>query len=323
MAESKSLRIAYGEALAELGAENDKIVVLDADLSNATMTNRFSAVYPDRFFDFGIAEANMACAAAGFAHEGLIPFISTFALFGAGRAYEQIRNSIAYVNANVKFGFSHSGLCVGEDGGSHQSIEDIALMRVMPNMTIFVPCDAVEVRKAVRAAAAIEGPVYIRVARPVCECFTDESTPFVPGKANIMREGGDVAIIAMGLMVAEALKAVSNIVASSYLSEDADLLAAEGIRATVVNMHTVKPLDEDAVLSVAEKCGAVVTAEEHSVIGGLGSAVAEVLAGRSGAKFARVGIEDRFGQSGTPAELFADYGLTAENIAENARRLVK
>ena len=285
MAESKSLRIAYGEALAELGAENDKIVVLDADLSNATMTNRFSAVYPDRFFDFGIAEANMACAAAGFAHEGLIPFISTFALFGAGRAYEQIRNSIAYVNANVKFGFSHSGLCVGEDGGSHQSIEDIA-------------------------AAAIEGPVYIRVARPGCECVTDESTPFVPGKANIMREGGDVAIIAMGLMVAEALKA-------------ADLLAAEGIRATVVNMHTVKPLDEDAVLSVAEKCGAVVTAEEHSVIGGLGSAVAEVLAGRSGAKFARVGIEDRFGQSGTPAELFADYGLTAENIAENARRLVK
>ena len=310
MAESKSLRIAYGEALAELGAENDKIVVLDADLSNATMTNRFSAVYPDRFFDFGIAEANMACAAAGFAHEGLIPFISTFALFGAGRAHEQIGNSIAYVNANVKFGFSHSGLCVGEDGGSHQSIEDIALMRVMPNMTIFVPCDAVEVRKAVRAAAAIEGPVYIRVAPPACESFTDESTPFVPGKANIMREGGDVAIIAMGLMVAEALKA-------------ADLLAAEGIRATVVNMHTVKPLDEDAVLSVAEKCGAVVTAEEHSVIGGLGSAVAEVLAGRSGAKFARVGIEDRFGQSGTPAELFADYGLTAENIAENARRLVK
>ena len=294
MAESKSLRIAYGEALAELGAENDKIVVLDADLSNATMTNRFSAVYPDRFFDFGIAEANMACAAAGFAHEGLIPFISTFALFGAGRAYEQIRNSIAYVNANVKFGFSHSGLCVGEDGGSHQSIEDIALMRVMPNMTIFVPCDAVEVRKAVRAAAAIEGPVYIRVARPVCECFTDESTPFVPGKANIMREGGDVAIVAMGLMVAEALKA-------------ADLLAAEGIRATVVNMHTVKPLDEDAVLSVAEKCGAVVTAEEHSVIGGLGSAVAEVLAGRSGAKFARVGIEDRHAR-GAVCRLRPDSG---------------
>ena len=309
MAESKSLRIAYGEALAELGAENDKIVVLDADLSNATMTNRFSAVYPDRFFDFGIAEANMACAAAGFAHEGLIPFISTFALFGAGRAYEQIRNSIAYVNANVKFGFSHSGLCVGEDGGSHQSIEDIALMRVMPNMTIFVPCDAVEVRKAVRAAAAIEGPVYIRVARPVCECFTDESTPFVPGKANIMREGGDVAIIAMGLMVAEALKA-------------ADLLAAEGIRATVVNMHTVKPLDEDAVLSVAEKCGAVVTAEEHSLIGGLASATAEALMGRINAKFAAVGIEDKFGKSGNPDELFEEYGLTAEHIAQRAKSLL-
>ena len=310
MAESKSLRVAYGEALVELGAKNDKVVVMDADLAHATMTNMFQAKYPDRHFNFGIAEANMVCGAAGWATEGYVPFVSTFALFGAGRAYEQIRNSVAYDNLNVKFCLSHSGLCVGEDGGSHQSIEDIALMRVMPNMTIFVPCDAVEVRKAVRAAAAIEGPVYIRVARPVCECFTDESTPFVPGKANIMREGGDVAIIAMGLMVAEALKA-------------ADLLAAEGIRATVVNMHTVKPLDEDAVLSVAEKCGAVVTAEEHSVIGGLGSAVAEVLAGRSGAKFARVGIEDRFGQSGTPAELFADYGLTAENIAENARRLVK
>ena len=310
MAESKSLRIAYGEALAELGAENDKIVVLDADLSNATMTNRFSAVYPDRFFDFGIAEANMACAAAGFAHEGLIPFISTFALFGAGRAYEQIRNSIAYVNANVKFGFSHSGLCVGEDGGSHQSIEDIALMRVMPNMTIFVPCDAVEVRKAVRAAAAIEGPVYIRVARPVCECFTDESTPFVPGKANIMREGGDVAIIAMGLMVAEALKA-------------ADLLAAEGIRATVVNMHTVKPLDEDAVLSVAEKCGAVVTAEEHSVIGGLGSAVAEFLAERCPVPVVRHGVNDEFGRSGTAQAVLEAYGLTPAGIAEKARQAVK
>ena len=310
MGEKKATRAAYGEALVELGAQNDKVVVLDADLANATQTKMFKKAYPDRFHDVGIAENDLMGIGAGLSTMGLIPFCSTFALFGAGRAYEQIRNSIAYVNANVKFGFSHSGLCVGEDGGSHQSIEDIALMRVMPNMTIFVPCDAVEVRKAVRAAAAIEGPVYIRVARPVCECFTDESTPFVPGKANIMREGGDVAIIAMGLMVAEALKA-------------ADLLAAEGIRATVVNMHTVKPLDEDAVLSVAEKCGAVVTAEEHSVIGGLGSAVAEVLAGRSGAKFARVGIEDRFGQSGTPAELFADYGLTAENIAENARRLVK
>ena len=310
MADKIATRQAYGEALIELVEKNDKVVVLDADLANATQTCKVAKAHPEKFYNCGIAEANMVDIAAGMSTMGLIPYCSSFAMFAAGRAYEQIRNSIAYPHFNVKICATHAGVSVGEDGGSHQSIEDIALMRVMPNMTIFVPCDAVEVRKAVRAAAAIEGPVYIRVARPVCECFTDESTPFVPGKANIMREGGDVAIIAMGLMVAEALKA-------------ADLLAAEGIRATVVNMHTVKPLDEDAVLSVAEKCGAVVTAEEHSVIGGLGSAVAEVLAGRSGAKFARVGIEDRFGQSGTPAELFADYGLTAENIAENARRLVK
>lgn len=310
MSEKKSLRVAYGETLAKLGAENDKIVVLDADLSKSTMTNYFKAEFPERFFDFGIAEANMACAAAGFAHEGLVPFMSTFAMFGAGRAYEQIRNSIAYVNANVKLVFSHSGLCVGEDGGSHQSIEDIALMRVLPNMTIFVPCDALEVEKSMRAAMEIDGPVYIRVARPASEFFTDENTPFIPGKANILREGGDVAIIATGLMVKEAMEA-------------AKLLKEEGIEATVVNMHTIKPLDEETVLAVAEKCGAVVTAEEHTVIGGLGSAVAEVLAGKSSAGFARVGIEDRFGQSGTPEELFEAYGLTAENIAANARRLVK
>ena len=303
-------RESYGNALAELGKTHENLVVLDADLAEATKTAIFRGVFPERHIDCGIAECNMIGIAAGLAASGKVPFASSFAMFAAGRAFEQVRNSVGYPHLNVKIAATHAGISVGEDGATHQCNEDIALMRVMPNMTIFVPCDAVEVRKAVRAAAAIEGPVYIRVARPVCECFTDESTPFVPGKANIMREGGDVAIIAMGLMVAEALKA-------------ADLLAAEGIRATVVNMHTVKPLDEDAVLSVAEKCGAVVTAEEHSVIGGLGSAVAEVLAGRSGAKFARVGIEDRFGQSGTPAELFADYGLTAENIAENARRLVK
>ena len=309
MAESKSLRIAYGEALAELGAENDKIVVLDADLSNATMTNRFSAVYPDRFFDFGIAEANMACAAAGFAHEGLIPFISTFALFGAGRAYEQIRNSIAYVNANVKFGFSHSGLCVGEDGGSHQSIEDIALMRVMPNMTIFVPCDAVEVRKAVRAAAAIEGPVYIRVARPVCECFTDESTPFVPGKANIMREGGDVAIIATGLMVNEARMA-------------AEQLAAEGIHARVINIHTIKPLDEEIVIKAAKECGKVITAEEHNVIGGLGEAVCAVLSEKQPTPVRRVGVQDVFGCSGPAWDLLKKFGLDAATICKTAHEML-
>lgn len=310
MADSKSLRVAYGETLVELGAENDKIVVMDADLAHATMTNGFAQKYPERFFNFGIAEANMMCAAAGFAHSGLIPFCSTFALFGAGRAYEQIRNSISYVNANVKFAFSHSGLSVGEDGGSHQSIEDIALMRVLPGMTIFVPCDPIETQKAVRAAVEIDGPVYIRVARPVCDCVTDCGTPFIPGKANIMRDGKNVAILSAGLMIPEALKA-------------AELLAQEGIQAAVVNFHTIKPLDAECVLEMAKQCGAIVTAEEHSVIGGLGSAVAEVLAGNSDAKFARIGIQDKFGKSGKPADLFKAYGLTAENIAETCKKIIK
>lgn len=310
MAESKSLRVAYGEALVELGTKNDKVVVMDADLAHATMTSTFAAKYPDRFFNFGIAEANMVCGAAGFAHSGFLPFVSTFALFGAGRAYEQIRNSVSYVNANVKFGLSHSGLCVGEDGGSHQCIEDIALMRVLPDMTIFVPCDAVEMKKAVFAAAGIDGPVYIRVARPVCDIFTKESDPFIPGKANVLRDGGDVCVIAAGLMIPEALKA-------------AELLEKDGVSAAVVNMHTIKPIDSEIILTMAGKCGAIVTAEEHSIIGGLGSAVAEVLAGRSAAKFARVGIQDKFGQSGKPADLFKAYGLTAENIAETCRMILK
>jgi transketolase len=309
MPESKSLRVAYGEALAELGALNDKVVVLDADLSHATMTSIFAAKYPERFFNFGLAEANMMAASAGFAHSGLIPFASTFALFGTGRAYEQIRNSIAYVNANVKFGLSHSGLSVGEDGGSHQSIEDIALMRVVPNMTIFVPCDSCETRKAVFAAAAIDGPVYIRVARPVVETFTTADTPFVPGKANVLVDGSDLCIVATGLMVKEALKA-------------AETLAAEGIGAAVVNVHTLKPFDSECILAMAEKCGAVVTVEEHSAIGGLGSAVAETLAGHSAAKFTRLGIQDKFGVSGKPADLFEAYGLTPHHIAAAAKSLI-
>lgn len=306
----KSLRVAYGEALVELGEKNKNVVVMDADLSHATMTNAFAAAYPDRFYNFGIAEANMMCAAAGFAHSGLIPFASTFALFGAGRAYEQIRNSISYVNANVKFGLSHSGLSVGEDGGSHQSIEDIALMRELPGMTIFVPCDPLETRKAVFAAAEIDGPVYIRVARPPVEDITDAKTPFIPGKANVMKDGSDVAIMATGLMIPYALRA------AEYLAED-------GIHAAVVNFHTIKPIDKECILAMADKCGAVVTVEEHSVIGGLGSAVAEVLAGNSSAKFARVGIQDKFGKSGRPADLFAAYGLTAENIAAQCKSLKK
>lgn len=303
----KSLRTAYGEALVKLGAKNDKVTVLDADLAHATMTATFAAAYPERFYNLGIAEANMMCAAAGFAHTGYIPFASTFALFGSGRAYEQIRNSICYTNANVKFGFSHSGLSVGEDGGSHQSIEDIALMREMPNMTIFVPCDPAETEKAVFAAAEIDGPVYIRVARPVCEDITAQDTPFVPGKANIMKDGSDVCIITAGLMVPVSLAA-------------AQLLEKEGISAAVVNMHTIKPIDADMILAMNEKCRGIVTAEEHSVIGGLGSAVAEVLAGHAGAKFERVGIQDKFGKSGKPDQLFTEYGLTAENIAAKCRQ---
>lgn len=252
----------------------------------------------------------MMCAAAGFAHTGFIPFVSTFALFGAGRAFEQVRNSICYTNCNVKFGFSHSGLSVGEDGGSHQSIEDIALMRALPHMTIFVPCDPAETEKAVMAAAEINGPVYIRVARPVCEDITTEDTPFVPGKANIMKEGSDVCLISCGLMIPKALEA-------------AKALEAEGISTAVVNMHTIKPIDKDVILQMNKTCKAIVTAEEHSVIGGLGSAVAEVLAGQSGAKFAMVGIQDKFGKSGKPEQLFEAYGLTAANIATKAKELLQ
>ncbi len=305
----KSLRNAYGEALRDFAAENDKIVVLEADLGHATMTNIFSQVYPERYFNFGIAEADMIAQATGFAHAGLIPFVSTFALFGTGRAYEIIRNSVCYVNANVKMGLSHSGLSVGEDGGSHQSIEDIALMRVLPHMTIFVPCDATEMRKAVKAAIDINGPVYLRVARPVVDDVTDEATPFIPGKANVLKDGTDVCIMATGLMVKEALLA-------------AKMLEAEGISTAVVNHHTIKPLDKENVLAYHQKCKGIVAAEEHSIIGGFGSAVAEVIAGVPGGRFAQVGVMDKFGKSGTPAALFQAYGLTADHIAQEARKFL-
>ena len=305
MIKRQSLRVAYGDALVELGRKNERLVVLDADLAHATMTNTFAAEFPDRFFNFGIAEANMVCAAAGFAHAGLLPFFSTFALFGAGRGYEMIRNSISYIQLNVKFGLSHSGLSVGEDGGSHQSFEDISLMRGLPGMTIFVPCDPIETKKAVFAAAEINGPVYIRVARPVCDVITEEDTPFIPGKANVMREGEDVCIMATGLMISYALAA-------------AEQLAAQNIRAAVV---TIKPIDAECVLNMANRCGGVVTVEEHSIIGGLGSAVAEVMAGNTGAKLRRIGIQDKFGKSGKPQDLFNEYGLTSDNIVYECMEL--
>lgn len=305
----KSTREAYGEALAALGMKNEKIVVMDADLAGATKTGTFKKAFPDRFFDFGIAEADMICAAAGFAFSGFVPFASTFAMFGAGRAFEQIRNSVAYPGANVKLAFTHAGLSVGEDGGSHQALEDVALMRELPGMTVFSPCDAAETAKVVRAAAEMDGPVYIRLTRPGTDDITDESTPFTPGKAVVLREGKDAAIFATGLMVTRALRA-------------AELLAADGIDAAVVNFHTIKPLDEECVLSYNSSVRAIVTAEDHFVTGGLGSAVAEVIAGKPGARFARVGVEDKFGRSGSPDALYRAYGLTPEAIAAKVKALV-
>ena len=304
----KATRAAYGEALAELGKVNDKVVVLDADLSKSTMTATFQKAFPDRFFNIGIAEANMVDMAAGMTTMGLIPFCSTFAMFGAGRVYEQIRNSIAYPRLNVKLCMSHAGVSVGEDGASHQCLEDLALMRVIPGMTVICPADANETRKAVFAAAEMEGPVYIRLARLATPVF-EKDYPFEIGKANVLREGTDVAVFATGLMVSEALKA-------------ADLLAAQGVSAAVINVHTVKPIDADCVTEWARKCGRVVTVEEHSVIGGLGDAVAGVLMGKVDCAFRKIGVQDQFGQSGKAWEVLAEYGLTAPQIAESIKEMV-
>ena len=301
----KATRAAYGEALAELGKVNDKVVVLDADLSKSTMTATFQKAFPDRFFNIGIAEANMVDMAAGMSTMGLIPFCSTFAMFGAGRVYEQIRNSIAYPRLNVKLCMSHAGVSVGEDGASHQCLEDLALMRVIPGMTVICPADASETRKAVFAAAEMEGPVYIRLARLATPVF-EEDYPFEIGKANVLREGADVAVFATGLMVSEALKA-------------ADLLAAQGVSAAVINVHTVKPIDSECVTEWARKCGRVVTVEEHSVIGGLGDAVAGVLMGKVDCAFRKIGVQDQFGQSGKAWDVLAEYGLTAPQIAQSIK----
>ena len=305
MAEKIATREAYGKALVELGEQNEKIVVLDADLAGATMTKYFKAAFPDRFFDMGIAEANMMNTAAGLSTMGLIPFCSTFAMFGAGRAYEQVRNSIAYPKFNVKLCLSHAGLSVGEDGGSHQAIEDIALMRVIPGMTVIVPADAKETRKAVFALAEMQGPAYLRTARLATPVF-EEDYPFEIGKANVLREGRDVAIFACGLMVNESLEA-------------AKLLEADGISAAVINVHTIKPIDAECVTKYAKQCGKVVTVEEHSVIGGLGDAVADVLMGKVSCGFQKIGVQDQFGQSGKAMDVLREYGLTAPQIAASIK----
>ena len=299
----KATRAAYGEALAELGKTNDKVVVLDADLSKSTMTATFQKAFPDRFFNIGIAEANMVDIAAGMSTMGLIPFCSTFAMFGAGRVYEQIRNSIAYPRLNVKLCMSHAGVSVGEDGASHQCLEDLALMRVIPGMTVLCPADATETRKAVFAAAELDGPVYIRLARLATPVF-EEDYPFEIGKANVLREGSDVAVFATGLMVSEALEA-------------AELLEAQGRSAAVINVHTIKPIDAQCVMDYAQKCSRVVTVEEHSVIGGLGDAVADVLMGKICCQFKKIGVQDQFGQSGKAKDVLREYGLNAPQIAES------
>ena len=304
----KATRAAYGEALAELGAVNDRVVALDADLAHATMTVTFKNAFPDRHFNAGIAEANMTGMAAGMAAMGLVPFCSTFAMFGAGRAYEQVRNSIAYPRLNVKLAMTHAGVSVGEDGGSHQCVEDLALMRAIPGMTVICPADANETRRAVFAAAEMEGPVYLRLARLASPVFEEEQ-PFEIGKANVLREGTDVAVFATGLMVSESLAA-------------AQLLEEQGVSAAVINVHTIKPLDEACVTEYAKKCGRVVTVEEHSVIGGLGDAVAEALMGKVACGFQKIGVQDRFGQSGKAKEVLKEYGLTAPQIAESIRAFV-
>ena len=306
MADKIATREAYGKALVDLGNENGKVVVLDADLAGATMTKYFKAAHPERFFDMGIAEADMVATSAGLSTMGLIPFCSTFAMFGAGRAYDQMRNSVAYPHFNVKLCCSHAGVSVGEDGGSHQCVEDLALMRVIPGMTVIVPADAKEARKAVFALAEYNGPSYLRLARLATPVF-EEDYPFEIGKANVLREGTDVAVFACGLMVNESLEA-------------AKLLEAEGIHAAVINVHTIKPIDAQCVTEWAEKCGKVITVEEHSTIGGLGDAVADVLMGKVACKFHKIGVQDQFGQSGKAADVLREYGLTADQIAEEIKK---
>jgi transketolase len=303
-------RDAYGDALVNLGKKRDDVVVLDADLSGSTKTAKFAKVFPDRFFNIGIAEQDMMGTAAGLAIGGKLPFVSTFAVFATGRAWEQVRQSICYPNLNVKIVATHAGVTVGEDGGSHQAVEDIAVMRVIPHMTVIVPADGPETTQVIEAVAEYKGPCYVRAGRNKVATVCPEGYQFRIGKAHVFNEGRDAAIIATGLMVAEALKA-------------RDLLKAEGIDAAVINMSTIKPLDNDAVIAAAKRCGAIVTAEEHSIIGGLGSAVAEVLSENCPAPLVRMGIKDTFGTSGDGEGLLKHYGLSAQDIAAAVKESIK
>ncbi|WP_026476656.1 transketolase family protein [Alkaliphilus transvaalensis] len=311
MSKKIATRDAYGEVLVELGKENDKIVVLDADLSKSTKTHDFSKAFPERFFNIGIAEQNLMGMAAGLSTTGKIPFASTFAMFATGRAFEIIRNSIGYPKLNVKICATHAGITVGEDGASHQALEDIACMRVIPNMTVIVPADGVETKAAIRAITEYNGPVYVRMGRSGVPVLNDENTyKFEIGKGVQLKEGNDVTIIATGIMVSKAMEA-------------AEKLAVEGINARVVNIHTIKPIDTDMIIKAAKETGAIVTVEEHNVIGGLGSAVAEVLVEHYPAPMKRIGTQDTFGESGKPDELLEKYGLTADAIVDVAKSMKK
>ena len=303
-------RESYGKALAELGAEHKDIVVLDADLAEATKTGVFKKAFPERFIDCGIAESNMMGVAAGIASTGLVPFASSFAMFAAGRAFEQVRNSIGYPHLNVKIGATHAGISVGEDGATHQCNEDIALMRMIPGMAVICPSDDIEARAAVRAAYEYEGPVYMRFGRLAVPVINDRPDyKFEFGKGVVLREGKDVTIIATGLPVCNCLEA-------------AEKLAADGIEAKVINIHTIKPLDEELVLAAAKETGRVVTVEEHSVIGGLGSAVCDVLSEKAPTKILKIGINDVFGESGPALELIKKYGLDADSIYEKVKNFM-
>ena len=312
MSEVKKIatRESYGKTLVELGKEHDDLVVLDADLAGATKTGVFQKAFPERHIDCGIAEANMMGIAAGLSTCGKVPFASSFAMFAAGRAYEQVRNSIGYPHLNVKIGATHAGISVGEDGATHQCNEDIALMRTIPGMVIINPCDDVEACAAVRAAYEYVGPVYLRFGRLAIPVINDPATyHFEIGKGVLLKEGKDVTIIATGLCVCEALEA-------------AKLLAADGVDAEVINIHTIKPLDEELVAASAVKTGKVVTVEEHSVIGGLGSAVCDALCEKAPVRVMKIGINDRFGESGPGAEMVKRYGLDAESIYKKVKAFV-
>ncbi len=310
MSNKIATRDAYGKALVKLGQVNDDVVVLDADLSKSTKTNDFFKAYPNRFFNMGIAEQNLVGAACGFAAAGKIPFASTFAMFATGRAFEVIRNSVCYPKLNVKICATHAGITVGEDGGSHQSVEDISLMRSVPNMTVLVPADGIEAEKMILEAAKFNGPMYVRLGRSAVPTLFDENYEFKIGKGAVLRNGNDATIIACGIMVNEALVA-------------ADMLKEENIDVRVINMSTIKPIDTELIVSAAKETKAIVTAEEHSIIGGLGSAVSEVVSENHPIIVKKVGMNDTFGESGTPNELLEKYGLTAKNIAEKVRQALK